>query len=214
MRNIRYRNKYRIPSARAYWWNYGNNAAYFVTICTRDRVHYFGRIHKAKMELSMIGRVAHQCWEAIPTHFPFVKLGAFVVMPNHVHGIVIIDKPDGVDTRHGTGKRDRDDNVETQDFASLRNPGHPTPNTNNHPTPNPNHPIAPPNKFGPQSRNLGSIMRGYKIGVTKYARNHNIDFAWQSRFHDRIIRDKTAYQNISTYIINNPRNWGRDKFHT
>ena len=196
----------------------------------------------------MIGRVAHQCWVDIPDHFPFVKLGAFVVMPNHVHGIVIIDKPDDVNT----GNRDRATTitttaVETQDFASLRDPCHPTPNPNhptpnpchptpnpnhptpnpchptpnpchptahpNHPTPNPCHPIAAPNKFGPQSRNLGSIIRGYKIGVTKYARNNKLDFAWQPRFHDRIIRDQTAYNNIVTYIMNNPRNWASDEFH-
>ncbi|MEM9005947.1 MAG: hypothetical protein AAGE59_20785 [Cyanobacteria bacterium P01_F01_bin.86] len=56
-------------------------------------------------------------------------------------------------------------------------------------------------------------MRGYKIGVTQYARDNNIDFAWQSRFHDRIIRDETTYQNITTYIMNNPRNGDKDKFH-
>ncbi len=68
----------------------------------------------------------------------------------------------------------------------------------------------PNNKFGPQSQNLASIIRGYKTGVTKDARNHNIDFAWQSRFHDHIIRNNAAYQRIKNYIINNPKNWNGD----
>ncbi|MCA1764294.1 MAG: hypothetical protein LC664_15070, partial [Flavobacteriales bacterium] len=63
------------------------------------------------------------------------------------------------------------------------------------------------NKFGPQSQNLASIIRGFKIGVTKNARLINPDFAWQPRFHDRIIRDDRAFQNISRYIVNNPKNW-------
>ncbi|MEO0988108.1 MAG: hypothetical protein AAFY20_21595 [Cyanobacteria bacterium J06639_14] len=71
------------------------------------------------MELSAIGWAAHQCLEDIPNHFPFVKVGAFVVMPNHVHGVVIIDKPDNGDKPRDTGIPGNVA-VETQDFASLR----------------------------------------------------------------------------------------------
>ncbi len=71
----------------------------------------------------------------------------------------------------------------------------------------------PKNKFGPQSKNLASIIRGFKIGVTKSARLINPDFAWQPRYHDHIIRDEKAYENISNYIRNNPKNWSKDKFH-
>ena len=73
----------------------------------------------------------------MPEYFPFVELGAFVVMPNHVHGIIIINKPNN------------ERNVETQNFASLQS--------------------KPANRFGPQSKNLASIIRGFKIGVTKNA---------------------------------------------
>ncbi|HMQ63953.1 MAG TPA: hypothetical protein PKE06_24930 [Flavilitoribacter sp.] len=100
-------------------------------------------------------------------------------MPNHIHGIVIIEKTDFV--------------VETQNFASL-----PPPAVKNH--------------FGPQSQNLASIIRGFKSGVKKYATINGIDFAWQTRFHDRIIRDEPAFQNISLYIKNNPLNWRMDDF--
>ena len=131
--------------------------------------------------LSDIGKFAEHCWLEIPKHFPFVKLGPHIIMPNHVHGIIIIDKQ-----------------VETQDFASL-----------------PVTPLKsePKNKFGPQSKNLASIIRGFKIGVTKNARTINPTFRWQSRYHDHIIRDDKSFQNISDYILLNPLHWNKDKFY-
>jgi REP element-mobilizing transposase RayT len=188
----KYKNKYRIASARAQWWDYGWNGAYFITICTANREHFFGEVEGGKMNLSAIGHFVNSCWYEIPKHFPFVELGDFVVMPNHIHGIVIIDKP--FDGR----------NVETQNFASL--PAICTPPTT--------YGSKPKNQFGPQSKNLASIIRGYKIGVTKNARNIHSYFTWQSRFHDHIIRNDAEYQRISDYIINNPTNWQDDKFYT
>jgi putative transposase len=91
----KFRNKYRIPSTRLQNWDYGWNASYFVTICTHKRKCYFGEVVNGNMILSEIGKMAEKCWMEIPNHFPFVKLDAHVVMPNHVHGIIIIDKPDG-----------------------------------------------------------------------------------------------------------------------
>lgn len=88
----KFKNKYRIASTRLQTWDYGWNGAYFVTICTQNRECFFGDIIDGKMQLSETGKIAHKFWIEIPNHFPFVKLGEFVVMPNHVHGIVIIDK--------------------------------------------------------------------------------------------------------------------------
>ena len=179
----KFRNKYRIESNRLRGWDYGWNAPYFITLCTQNREYYFGDIKDGKMKLSEIGKMAEKYWDEIPEHFPFVKLDAFVVMPNHIHGIIIIDKID--DGR----------NVETQNFASLQSS-----------TSSPSK-----NKFGPQSKNLASIIRGYKIGVTKNARQINAGFAWQSRFHDHIIRNEKSFQTIKNYIINNPLKWDTDK---
>jgi putative transposase len=91
----KYQNKYRIASARAQWWDYGWNGAYFITICTRNREHYFGEIENGKMVLSPMGIIADILWHEIPNHASFVELGDFVVMPNHIHGILILDKPNG-----------------------------------------------------------------------------------------------------------------------
>ncbi len=71
---------------------------------------------------------------------------------------------------------------------------------------------ATTNKFGPQSKNLGSIVRGFKSAVTTAAKKLNIEFGWQERFHDHIIRSEKELIRISDYIINNPRNWKEDRF--
>jgi len=116
-------------------------------------------------------------------------------MPNHVHGIFIIDKPDG-------GRGNANVNVETQDFASLQ-PQHPA---------QPAVP-QPKNKFGPQSKNIASIIRGFKIGVTKFAKSQNIPFGWQPRFYDHIVRNEKDLNRIRQYIINNPAKWQDDTFY-
>ena len=178
----KFQDKYRIPSSRLPNWDYGCNAMYFVTICTAHRECYFGNITDGKMELSEIGEIAHRYWTEIPNHFPFVELGEFVVMPNHVHGIIIIDKPE-------------------YEFGDVPPPPAPSPPQNYG------------NTFGPQSQNLASIIRGYKTGVKKHATLNRIDFAWQSRFHDHIIRNDVSFQRISEYIQNNPSNWADDKLY-
>ena len=99
----KFQNKYRIASTRLQNWDYGSNAAYFITICTKKRKHFFGEIINKEMQLNDAGKLAEQYWLEIPNHFPFIELGNFVVMPNHMHGILIIDKPhndDDVETRH------------------------------------------------------------------------------------------------------------------
>ena len=180
----KFKNKYRIPSARAGWWNYGNNAAYFITICTAHRENYFGKIVNGEMLLSEIGVITKSEWLKTPKlrHDMNLRLNEFIVMPNHFHGIICIDG-----NQYNRRSRDAMHCVSTN--------------------------LSYKNKFGVQSKNLASIIRGFKIAVTTYARKHNIDFKWQSRFHDRIIRNEYEYQHIANYIINNPANWGNDKFY-
>ena len=214
----KFRNKYRIETTRLKHWDYGWNAAYFVTICTKNRKCYFGDITDGKIQLSDIGLLAKTYWNKIPQHFPFVILDAFVVMPNHIHGIIIINKSNdnkndidietqNVKTQNLVSLRQIQNvnmqnfvflrqiqNIKTQDFASLRQTQ------------------SCKNKFGSQSKNLASIIRGFKIGVTKNARKIHSDFGWQTRYYDHIIRNTISFEKIRAYIINNPTNWGNDKF--
>ena len=89
-----YRNKYRIPPARAQWWDYKDNAAYFITICTADRQPYFGEIVSNEMQLSEIGKIVETEWQKTADLRPDMNLilDKFVVMPNHIHAIIIIGK--------------------------------------------------------------------------------------------------------------------------
>jgi REP element-mobilizing transposase RayT len=190
MTEEKFRNKYRIPSARAAWHNY-SGGMYFVTICTQNREHFFGEIvydenKEAKMNYTELGKIAIECWKSIPLHFPHTEAPLWVVMPNHIHGIIIIhklqnDTPVAVETQ----------NIETQNIASLQTNGS--------------------NHFGPQSKNLASVVRGFKIGVTKYAREKGIYFAWQPRYHDHIVRDFDEMNRIADYIETNPARWAIDQ---
>lgn len=86
-----FQGKYRVPSARLEDWDYASPGYYFVTICTKDHKSFFGEVSDGKMCLSKIGGIARKFWLDIPNHFPFVDLDEFIIMPNHVHGIVIIN---------------------------------------------------------------------------------------------------------------------------
>ena len=95
----KFQNKYRIPSARLESWDYGVNGAYFITICTDKMQHYFGEVFEREMQLNELGKLARDLWQEITNQFPYVELGNFVIMPNHMHGILIINKSVSVETR-------------------------------------------------------------------------------------------------------------------
>jgi len=186
IKQTKFKNKYRTTSIRLKNWNYATRGYYFITICTKNRKCYFGNILDKKMQLSKIGKIANAYWQEIPEHFPFTTLDKFIVMPNHIHGIVIINN--NVETQNLANNVN---NVETQNLASLRqNKG---------------------NKFGPQSQNLASIIRGLKIGVKKWATINNIPFQWQPRFYDHIVRNERSLHQIRQYIVDNPSNWENDR---
>ena len=88
-----YKNKYRIESTRLPDYDYSTNGYYFVTICTHQKICYFGDVVNTKMQLSQVGKIAQKHWQDIPKHFDGVEIDEYVVMPNHVHGIIVIDKP-------------------------------------------------------------------------------------------------------------------------
>ena len=107
-----FKGKYRIESARLRNWDYGSNASYYITICTGGRECYFGKIENKMVKLSETGILADRFWSEIPDHFHYVKLDEYVIMPNHIHGIILIDNPNvetpnlGVSTTN-TRKNDR-----------------------------------------------------------------------------------------------------------
>jgi REP element-mobilizing transposase RayT len=99
---IMYRGKYRIESTRLRGWDYSSAGFYFVTVCTKDKHPYFGSIEDGEVKFSSIGEFADRFWIEIPRHFSSVEIDEYVVMPNHVHGIVVIRSIDmsRVETPH------------------------------------------------------------------------------------------------------------------
>lgn len=181
----KFQNKYRIPSDRLPNWDYSWPGIYFITICTHNRTHYFGEIENDNMFYSPVGAIANVLWYEIKNHTKNVKLGEFVVMPNHIHGILILND---VETLHATS------------LLRATSPPHATKNEQ----------MA---KISPKPNSISTIVRSYKSAVTKHANRLGLDFVWQNRFHDHIIRDIVSYENISNYIANNPLNWQDDKFY-
>ena len=197
----KFQNKYRITSTRLQHWDYGWDAAYFVTICTKDRACTFGEIENGSMKLSGTGIIANVLWHEIKNHGKNIELGEFIVMPNHLHGIIVLN-----------GNNDSQvPIVETGHALSLRH----AMSLQSTSTPSPIDPIKTPGqqRFQNQGKNtLSSIVGGYKSAVTKHANRLKFNFAWQTRFHEHIIRDEKSFQNISQYIVNNPLNWSADQF--
>jgi REP element-mobilizing transposase RayT len=176
-------------SIRLQGYDYSKAGLYFITICIQDRKCLFGNIMQENivdpMVLNDAGKIADECWLAIPKHFPNAILHEHIIMPNHVHGIIELVKNDNTGVQN--------DDVGVQNFEPLQK------NVNKF------------QKIIPHS--IGSIVRGYKIGVTKWFRsNTDIKFVWQRNYYENIIRTEKSYQRIREYIINNAKNWHEDKF--
>ena len=236
----KFQNKYRIPSARLQNWDYGSNGSYFITICTADMQYHFGEVHDREMHLSESGMLAYMYWSQIPEKFPFVALGEFVVMPNHMHGIIIIDgnivdrdgggsdgagggdnDGNGGGCDDGSGGGDNDGNGGGCDDGngggcSFGGFGGGRDAINRVSTTNPPKQHQPGGITGDKNPmlydNLSRAIRWYKGRVAFEIHKINAGFAWQSRFHDHIIRDDKSFERITNYIKNNPAKWSDDKF--
>ncbi|MFB2773422.1 transposase [Pelatocladus sp. BLCC-F211] len=187
MTQPKFQGKYRIESTRLSNRNYAANGSYFITICTRDRIHFFGDVIAGEVQFSPIGEIAQRFWIDIPKHFDDTYIDTYVIMPNHVHGIVVIDHPKNVETLHCNVSTQNDapcDIIQRQFMSDI----------------------------SPKPGSLGAIARSYKSAVTRRCReNGHNHFAWQSRFYDHIIRADGSLDRIREYIINNPTKWEEDK---
>jgi putative transposase len=232
MTELKFKNKYRIPSNRLKNWDYSNNAAYFITICTQNREHFFGKIKNGEMHLNELGENATRFWLDIPKHFPFIELGNFVVMPNHTHGILIIDKTSIIANNDcnitenvvGNGCDDAvgcdGGNVDTPKLgvstAYPSTPSHSHVSSTIHISTKHIETKKPKNggkneQWKPGT--IGVIINQYKRIVTINNWKINPKFKWQSNYHDHIIRNSFSFENIQNYIEKNPAKWNEDKFY-
>ena len=176
-----YKDRYRAETARLKGWDYSAAGCYFVTICTGERECSLGEMVDGSMRLSPVGEIARTFWQEIPAHVQGVELDEFVVMPNHVHGIVAI--------------RDTGRDVACRDVACYVSTCY----------------VSTMARISPRTGSLGAIIRSYKSAVTNWCRKNDHDFAWQSRFHDEIIRDENSFKKVREYIRNNPLQWELDQ---
>ena len=174
-------------SPRAQWLKY-NYGIYFVTICTKEHKQYFGKIRNGEITLSPIGKFLDETLKNASIHQPYIEILQYVVMPNHIHAIIEIDES-LVGTLHAASSEHTEKKNANTDAACY----------------------VPTNKG--YKRSLLSVFIGsLKSSVTKYARESNIDFAWQLRYHDHAIRGVDDGNKISDYILNNIANWEKDCF--
>lgn len=139
---------------------------YFITICTQDKRRYFGSITDGIMNFTTLGKYAHDALETLHTHYSYVEVPMFVIMPNHIHAIINIAEP-------------KDKGISIPEIRMI----------------------------------LGVVVGGYKQSVTRFARRNNIEFGWQKRYHDHIIRGVKDRDLIAAYIETNVQRWDSDCYH-
>jgi putative transposase len=167
-------------SIRLKGFDYSSPGKYFVTICTLNRESLFGEIREGKMILSAAGEIVSREWQHTPMVRSRIELGAFVIMPNHLHGIIFIcmRRGDSLDRPNVNG----DENRATRRVA----------------------PTLKPKTIGAIIGQFKSIStKGIRESVYP-------GFYWQRNYYEHIIRDKMELGQIRKYILDNPSNWDED----
>ena len=179
-----FKNKYRIESARLKDWDYSTPWWYYVTICTKNKAIWFGEIKNGNIILNSIGKIIDEEWKRTAKLRDNVELDYYQIMPNHFHGIIIIE---------GAEIKNEHNNFipfniskETRGDASLQK----------------------------SSNNLSFIICGFKAACTgRFHKLGYKKFSWQSRFYDHIVRNEKDLFRIRNYIQNNPLKWELDEYY-
>lgn len=198
-----FKNKYRIESTRLKNYDYSSDGAYFITICTKNRQHFFGEIIDNRLTDKKQAGIIQQCWFDLPNHYPNCILDKFIVMPNHVHGLIFIDN------RMNGVKRDdiknKFDVINTPVETGLK----PVSTINGNTIKN-----NQCNNQYPKRYSLSEIIRGFKTFTAREInkmQNTPGQPLWQPRFYDHVVRNECTLNRIRRYIVNNPIKWQRDR---
>jgi putative transposase len=181
-----FKNKYRIESIRLKGYDYSTDGYYFVTICTFNNESLLGKIEEGKMALNRFGIIVEQCWNDLSNHYSNIVLDDFVFMPNHFHGIVIIDN-----------KRLLQRNTKNT-FVEM---GLKPISTNSE------------NKI---QHGLSEFIRALKTFSSRRINEIRGTIGtpvWQSGFYDHIIHGDDELNLVRQYISENPENWGKDELY-
>jgi len=171
----------RVP-LRLKWHDYTDSAVYFITICTHQRLCLFGNVTDGHMQLNNAGQIVERCWQAVPEHFPYVEAGASVVMPNHIHGVLVLNK----DVRRGLACQTP---TEFQSSDTL-----------------------PRRFGKPQAKSLGTVIGSFKSAASRSIRSISPTpvTVWQRNYYEHIVRTEADWDKINDYIEKNPQMWKSD----
>jgi len=169
-------------SIRMKGYDYSRPGAYFVTVCTKNREYAFGEIVNGSMVLNDLGSAVEHFWKEIPRHFPLVTLGPFTVMPNHLHGILLINSSTQSSVvAHHVGVRYIEPLQRRHQYQKLL------------------------------KDSIGAIVLNFKAALTRWAcRNDHKNFRWQRNYYERIIRKGGELRALRRYIAENPAHWNDD----
>jgi len=190
------RERHHRRSIRLRGYDYGRSGLYYVTLCTQDRACLFGEVVDGGMHVNHAGSMVSDVWCALPDRFPTVALDAFVIMPNHIHGVIVInDEATPINDKDvvGAGLVPALDVVPVNERATTR--------------------VAP---------TLGDVIGAYKsVGTVQYTRAVNthgwMPFhrrLWQRNYYEHVIRNAESLSHIRRYILDNPQRWHEDRYNT
>ncbi len=173
-------------SIRLKGYDYSQSGMYYITLVVQDRLHVFGEIIYGKMELNDAGEMIHEKWQWIENQYPYIKLDETVIMPNHLHGIIIIRRVDsGIDPKTDKSK-----------IAIMGRTR------------------TTPTKPKPLGRLIGAFKTVSTKEFNIRFRDQyqwKSDKLWQRNYYEHIVRNEKDYERIAEYIRMNPQNWERDK---
>lgn len=180
-------NRHHRRSIRLSDYDYTQDGVYAVTICTHERACLFGEVIGEAMVLNTLGQIAEACWTAIPTHFPQIELDAFVIMPNHMHGMVVINQKPVISLKPNIGEND---GVGARHASPLQK------------------------ARGTAKGSLGAIVGSYKSAVSKRINDARATPGaplWQRNYYEQVVRNDTMFHALCEYIWANPANWTLDQ---
>jgi REP element-mobilizing transposase RayT len=196
-------------------YDYSQVGAYFVTVCTHNRTCLFGDVVDGEMVTNDAGRIVQAIWKALPLHYPGVALDEFVIMPKHVHGIIVLDSGVGaqfIAPPDADGSEGAINRAPTTDIVLDSGVGAQF--------------IAPLGSGGAINRalttdalsasdrppTLGDIVRGFKARSTRLLRrDRGYQRVWQRNYYEHVLRDKGSLSRVREYISNNPLHWAFDR---
>ena len=184
-------------------FDYSLSRYYFITICVQGHVHSFGSVGNGIMQLSDNGNIANKQWIWLKDQFPYIDLISYIVMPDHVHGIIHINTDfyyknvgNGQNENVGNGQNENVGNGRNENLGNGRDRSLQTIRQN------------PMIQTIPRIKPLTELIGAYKTTVSKRIHVHgDVMFKWQESFHDHIIRNNQSLKSIINYIETNPSRW-------